>query len=288
MDTSEIISRDGGCILCGKGDRRSDLPGLVRCASCDLVSADLDISDDELLLLYGRDYFHGGEYLDYVAEQASLRLNFRDRIATLRQVVPDLAARDLLEIGCAYGFFLDEVRGFVRSARGIDISLDGPRFAREILGLAARQGDYLALDLGDKIGAIAMWDAIEHLKRPDLFLAKISDDLAAGGILALTTGDIGSLNARLRGRNWRLIHPPTHLYYFSAKTMTALLHRHGFEVVHMSHPGNSRDLQAILHHILVLRMKRPAWYDVVKRLPLLNLRITINLFDIMFVIARRR
>ena len=46
--------------------------------------------------------------------------------------------------------------------------------------------------------------------------------------LALTTGDIGSVNARLRGHKWRMIHPPTHLHYFSAETMKALLDRHGF------------------------------------------------------------
>jgi len=274
--------------MCGGHNQPSRLPGLVSCGTCGLVSAGIDVSDAELAVLYGEDYFHGNEYLDYVAEQESLRLNFRDRIATLRQVVPDLGARDLFEIGCAYGFFLDEVRGAVRSAAGIDISHDAVRYARDVLGVAARQGDYLALETRQKFGAIVMWDTVEHLKRPDLFLAKIREDLLPQGVLALTTGDIGSLNARLRGRRWRLIHPPTHLYYFSVKTMTELLHRHGFETVHVSHPGNSRNLRAVLHHVLVIRMRQRAWYEAVKPWRIFDLRLTLNLRDIMFVIARRR
>jgi hypothetical protein len=35
-------------------------------------------------------------------------------------------------------------------------------------------------------------------------------------------------------------------------------------------------------------MKPELWYYAVKSAPLLDLRLTLNLFDIMFVIARRR
>jgi SAM-dependent methyltransferase len=260
----------------------------VSCAKCGFVSADTELSDDDLIRLYGKEYFHGNEYLDYVAEQESLRLNFRDRIRTLHELVPDMAARDLFEIGCAYGFFLDEVKGAVRSASGIDISRDAVRYARDVLGVSARQGDYLAFTAPQQFGAIVMWDTIEHLKRPDLFLQKAARDLLPGGVLAITTGDIESLNARLRGHKWRLIHPPTHLQYFSVRTLHALLDRHGFDAIHVSHPGNSRKLGAVLHHILVIRMRQQRWYDMLKSSRLLDLRFTVNLHDIMFVIARRR
>ena len=288
--TAAIADMPGleACIVCSGHDLRSHLPGLARCHACGMVSAESDISDADVEQLYGADYFHGSEYLDYIAEQESLRLNFRHRIRTLRQIVPDLAARDLFEIGCAYGFFLDEVRSSVRSASGIDISLDATRYARDVLNVAAVQGDYLAFDAPNRFGIATMWDTVEHLKRPDLFLAKLAKDLAPQGVLALTTGDIGSLNARLRGARWRLIHPPTHLHYFSVKTMLALLDRHGFTPIHVSHPGNSRYLRAVLHHILVLRMKQARWYDAVKSWPLLDMRLTVNFFDIMFIVARRR
>jgi SAM-dependent methyltransferase len=106
-----------------------------------MVSADLALSDTELTLLYGRDYFHGQEYFDYVAEEQSLKRNFRLRIATLQRLIPNLATSELFEIGCAYGFFLDQVRGAVRNAAGVDISADAVAFAAAERGVDARHGD---------------------------------------------------------------------------------------------------------------------------------------------------
>ena len=276
------------CLVCDGTYRRSRLPGLFQCGTCGFVSADLSIPDEQLRALYGADYFHGHEYLDYVAEEESLRLNFRNRIETLRAFIPNWPQADIFEIGCAYGFFLSEIENEVESAAGIDISVEAVRFACKDRGVHAQQGDYLALDLGRKVDAIVMWDTIEHLKRPDLFIAKAARDLKGGGVIALTTGDIGSLNARLRGRRWRMIHPPTHMHYFSVATVSKLLDRHGFDIVHVSHPGNSRSLSFMLYFIFVLQMRNPKIYDLIKSWSLLDFRVTLNLFDIMYVIARRR
>ncbi|AZO31538.1 MULTISPECIES: methyltransferase domain-containing protein [unclassified Mesorhizobium] len=276
------------CLVCGGRYEESRFPGLVRCKACGFVAANLDISDEELATIYGEDYFHGNEYLDYIAEEESLRLNFRNRISTLRSLVSDLADKELFEIGCAYGFFLQEVAPVVRRASGIDISADAVRSAQGERGVDAVCGDYLKFDLPRPVDIIAMWDTIEHLKRPDLFVSKAARDLRTGGILALTTGDIQSLNARLRGKKWRMIHPPTHLHYFSTATITKLLNRHGFDVIHASHPGNSRKFRSVLYYIFVLRMKRPAIYAALQKIGLFNFSITINLFDIMYIIAQRR
>jgi len=246
------------------------------------------LSDAELSDLYGRDYFHGHEYLDYIEERESLQINFRARLETLAKLIPELAAKKLFEIGCAYGFFLETVRGNVAAAAGIDISQDAITYATGTLGVRAVAGDYLTHVFAERPDVIAMWDTVEHLRRPDLFVAKAARDLPAGGHLALTTGDIGSLNARWRGRRWRMIHPPSHLHYFSADTMSRLLDRHGFDVVHVSHPGNSRTVRSILYIILALRLGRRGIYERLARLRVSGSTLTINLFDIMFVIARRR
>lgn len=277
-----------GCLVCGAAYHASRLAGLVECEGCGFVSADTNLSETELKALYDKEYFYGGEYLDYAEEEKSLRENFRSRIATLAEVVPDLSQRDFLEIGCAFGFFLDEIRSSVRSVAGIDLSAFAVSQARERFQVDAREGSYLDTDFAGKYGAIAMWDTIEHLARPDLFVAKASCDLNRGGILALTTGDIDSLNARLRGSKWRMIHPPTHLHYFSVRSIKRLLDRHGFDTVHVSHPGVSRNLQSIFYYLCAWGMKQSTLYEVLKRQRFSRLRITVNLFDIMYVIARRR
>jgi 2-polyprenyl-3-methyl-5-hydroxy-6-metoxy-1,4-benzoquinol methylase len=276
------------CLVCGGRMQPCGLPGLVKCEHCGFVSANLTLTDTEVAALYDRGYFHGDEYLDYAAEEESLRLNFNGRLRTLQQAVPDLRERDMFEIGCAYGFFLDEARHFAKSVAGIDISQDAVAYGRGRFALDVEQGDYLSRQLDRKYGAIAMWDTVEHLQRPDLFIAKAKDDLQPGGVLALTTGDIGSMNARLRGQKWRMIHPPTHLHYFSAATMKSLLDRHGFDVVHLSHPGISRKLRSILYYVLAWRTRKTDFYNALSRWRVFDLPVNVNMFDIMYVIARRR
>jgi len=274
------------CLVCGATLQGSKLAGLRRCTGCSFTTADTALGEADFVALYGRDYFHGCEYHDYVAERESLRLNFVRRLATLEALAGGLRGKSLLEIGCAYGFFLELAKERGLRAHGVDITEDGVRFAREELRVDARAGDYLALP-GEPVDIVAMWDTIEHLRFPDRFVAKAASELRPGGLLALTTGDLGSINARLRGRRWRMIHPPTHLHYFDVATVSLLLQRNGLDVVHVSHPGISRRLHAILYMVLAQRLKRPTLYAIARRLTP-NLSIGINLRDIMFVVARKR
>jgi SAM-dependent methyltransferase len=288
IETEDPLSHvsSGLCLVCDGRLQPSTLPGLKRCLECGFVTADVSLDRAELVALYGRDYFHGSEYHDYVQERESLRLNFQGRLRTLEWLAGGLRGKTLLEIGCAYGFFLELAAEHGLDARGIDITPEGIRYARETLGVSAEQVDYLTLST-PLVDLIAMWDTLEHLARPDLFVAKIANDLGPGGFVAITTGDIGSLNARLRGSRWRMIHPPTHLHYFSVATLSRLLARNGLEVVHVSHPGVSRKLHAILYLVAAQRLRAERLYQYGTRV-LPNVPISLNLYDIMFVVARKR
>lgn len=246
------------------------------------------ISDTELHRLYGADYFHGGEYADYLREEDELKHNFEARLKTLLELTPSRRAARLLEIGCAYGFFLDLAQRYFTSVQGIDIAEKPVAWAREHLGVNALAGDFLTADLGEPFDIVCMWDTIEHLKAPDLYLARCAEIINPGGLLAITTGDAGSLNARLRGRKWRQIHPPTHLHYFSAATLSRLVDKYGFEIIHLQHPGTMRSLRMIFYIILALRLGKSGLFTLFDRLPLMNWRLSVNLGDLMFIVARRR
>ena len=85
-----------------------------------------------------------------------------------------------------------------------------------------------------------------------------------------------------------MIHPPTHLHYFSAKTISRLLDRLGVDVVSISHPGVSRRLHMILFGVLSMGLKKSTLIRAIEHLPLPDLHLVLNLFDIMFVVARKR
>ena len=276
------------CLVCGGDLGPAKIPGLFQCRSCGFKTANLELSHAQLKELYGRDYFHGAEYLDYEAEEQALKQNFLPRIETLKKFIPDSKSLVLFEIGCAYGYFLDLARHGFKEVSGIDVAEDAVSSAGKKFGLDVFAGDYLRHDLQKPADVICLWDVLEHLEHPDRFMEKAAKDLAPGGTLALTTVDIGSLTARVRGKNWRMIHPPTHLHYFDVSTLSRLVENAGFEVVHIEHPGLYRPIIRILHGILDIRWGIPKLFKFMENFKFLNRSIYLNLFDIVYVIARKR
>jgi len=133
-----------------------------------------------------------------------------------------------------------------------------------------------------------MWDTIEHLAQPHLLIEKISRQTSPGALLTITTGDISSLNARFKGEKWRLLHPPTHAHYFSSNTLSRLLDRHGFDVIYNRYCGFFRSINNMAHNILVLRQDKKKLYDLLGKTGLLRFNLYLNLYDIMYVIAKKR
>ncbi len=275
------------CMACsGTMHPSAALSGLGVCDQCGFMTADLDIPQDELEKLYGADYFHGEEYSDYTRDKALIQRNFERRLKTLQRFTSP-AGQTLFELGCAYGFFLELAQKRFAHAFGMDISADATAYARQQVHVDATAGDYLDSDI-PPYDVCCLWDTIEHLKEPERFLEKIGRELSPGGLLAITTGDLGSLNARLRGRKWRQIHLPTHLHYFSVKSLRKLLEAKGFEVVRVSHPGTLYSLDTLCYLMFVIRGKKEKLYAFLKKTGLLKCHVYVNLGDLMYVIARKK
>jgi SAM-dependent methyltransferase len=277
------------CVVCGEQKQKPLYTGLVCCADCGHVFASLDLDDQAMLDLYRATYFNGEEYSDYIADRAMIQRNFRARLRVLQRYLQPVRHRRLFELGCAYGFFLEIARHSFGSVAGIDICPEAIDYAREKLGLEAYCGDLLSYDLGDaEFDVACLWDTIEHLRSPDRYLERLAQHMSSGSLMTLTTGDISSLNARVRGSRWRLIHPPTHLHYFTPDTLGRLLGRYGFDVIHVSHPGYWRSVGLLLNTLLVLKHDWKGAWRAAERLGPGKWVFYMNLFDIMHVIARKR
>jgi SAM-dependent methyltransferase len=255
---------------------------IVRCPSCGLVFVGKQLSSpEEVAALYSENYFEGGVdqgYTDYRESEEVLRRQARRALRRLQRYRP---AGRVLEIGCAYGFFLAEAQRQYE-AEGVEISSFAARQAQQ-RGLAVQHGDFLELSFPpDRYDVVCLFDCIEHLVDPHAYLQKTHTLLKPQGVLALTTGDISSLYARLAGKHWRLMSPPQHQFYFSRQTLSRLLHQTGFELLEISYPWKLVPWPLMLYQ-LSPRLK--ALFGFVGRLPL---GLYANLFDAMFVIARKR
>jgi len=226
--------------------------------------------------------FFGGEvpfgYVDYAGDEAAHRRNARARLRSLRSLVGGAwAGKRVLDVGCAFGFFLDEARRLGAAATGVEVAAAGAAYARERLGLTVHAAAFTAAPLADRFDVITMFDYIEHVRSPGEDLARAFALLRPGGVLVFSTGDRGAAAARLMGRRWHLIQPDFHLYYFTARSLRALLERAGFDVVRVTRPGRWLSLGAGVEKLFPGAAARR-----------LRVPVYVNLGDIMEVVAQRR
>ena len=283
-DPNTGASDPASCVCCLGSIFSPYLEGLERCTGCGHVRAALSWTPDMFAALYTGDYFKGGEYRDYEQEADALRVNFRRRLHDLVRRHPD--GGRLWEIGCAYGFFLQEADAHFEAA-GCDVAEEAVQNAITHRGVRAHCLDYLSYHPDQPYDVVCMWDTVEHLPEPHRFLEKAFQDLRPGGTLALSTGDIGACWARLRGKRWRLIHPPTHVHYFTRKSMSRLLDRLGYTQVSFHYHAFWRNLGTALEKVSAENPKVNMLYSGVRRTGLHRLNFPLNLFDLMTVYARK-
>jgi SAM-dependent methyltransferase len=252
---------------------------IFQCAACGLGRAQAPAFDPAAY--YTQGYFsgdHADGYPDYLGAEPVLRREFARTVAFIRRY---RGAGKLLEVGCAYGFFLQEAKRYF-TVRGIELADDAAAYCR-------RQGHAGETGSAETIGrtgdgpfeAIVLLDVIEHLPDPPAAMAALARALAPGGVILLTTGDFASLAARAFGSAWRLMTPPQHLWFFTPCSMEHLAAGAGLEIASLDHPGKIVPLSLVAYHL-----GRMAGVRV--RLPAGRIGLPINLFDAMRVVLRRK
>lgn len=281
----------GACQVCGGNHYHSHYDLLLKCSNCGFVTANMSVSFEEQRKLYDTSYFSGDEYVDYQLDERITRKNFRRKISRFLKKVSVEKVQSVLEIGAAYGYFGDELVQRIPGVRykGYDVFIEAVNHAREQLKLDVSSHDYLSVEEKTSFTDVFMWDVIEHLPDPDAMLRKLSREMTSGGRLVLSTGDIDRFIPRMRKSKWRLIHPPTHLHYFSKKTIIHFLEKHGFEVISVRYPGILRSIHLMYYSLFLLRKEKPSRFHqwVYKRIPK-SWSLKLNTFDVMEVIAVKK
>ena len=188
---------------------------------------------------YDQGYFQGADdqkgYDDYAALAEGLRRTAHARLARIARCLRRSSRRcppyGLLELGCGTGVFLQAAREMGWEVHGVEVSTYASDQARS-RGLDVVTGAVESLDLpAATYDCIALWDVIEHLRDPAGVLRMAARALRPGGVLAMSTGDITSLCARVTGPRWHLFNLPEHLFFFSPASLRRLLAAAGCQVV---------------------------------------------------------
>jgi 2-polyprenyl-3-methyl-5-hydroxy-6-metoxy-1,4-benzoquinol methylase len=132
-------------------------------------------------------------------------------------------------VGCATGEFLAAARDAGWETYGVETSAQAADMAASRSGSQVHTGtlDTAPFEAG-WFDVVTLWDVIEHVQSPSAYVKQIARLLRPGGMFALTTPNAGGLTFRLIGRDWWVVGPNDHIYYFTPDTLKRLLTGSGF------------------------------------------------------------
>jgi SAM-dependent methyltransferase len=149
-------------------------------------------------------------------------------------------AADVLELGCATGYFSDALRARGHDVVGLEMDATAVEACRA-RGLIAYVADLASVDplravYGRRFDAVLAMDVVEHLAWPGPLLDAVRSVIRPGGRLVVTGPNVAYWAVRLRllfGR-WTYaragVMDETHLRWYTRRTWRELLERHGFVV----------------------------------------------------------
>jgi SAM-dependent methyltransferase len=212
---------------------------VIDCRPCGFKHIVAIPTEAELEETYRHDYYTQEKPLYIERYRADLdwwNVVYTRRYEIMEQHLP-ATRRRLLEIGSGPGFFLlnGQKRGW--KVKGIEPSLQAAQHSRG-LGLDIDNTFYseqTAAKLGS-FDAVNMSEVLEHIPNPAALLGLVHRQLNDGGIVCIVVpNDFNPFQLVLRDhlgfKHW-WVAPPHHVNYFDFRSLSKLVEKQGFEVVH--------------------------------------------------------
>lgn len=181
----------------------------------------------------------------YKQDEANIKKMATLRLAHIKQLLGSAGAEKkwVLDIGAAYGFFLDVAfqNGF--STAGVEISKHAARFIapshRMFFGDVEKLNfkNLLKSCKTDHFEIISMWYVIEHFPSLDSLLKNISMGQKKGDVFALSTPNFQGISARKNTEAFVETSPPDHFHLFSAKGLAELFGNYNYRLVKIVSTG---------------------------------------------------
>jgi 2-polyprenyl-3-methyl-5-hydroxy-6-metoxy-1,4-benzoquinol methylase len=237
------------CNLCGCREERRRFqprrsPGpVVQCSRCGLVY--VNPRDTGVLFSKGSDRMDFARVvgtrdghqmlLAYLRDQAPWRArNFAEAVHEISGFVSPPGK--LLDVGCHCGIFLNEARKIGFEVCGVEPIAELARYGREELGISVYQGVLREATFRENsFDVITYFQVLEHVPDPRQELLEAHSLLRPRGLLVVEVPRIDCATVRLlRGHHRHF--SEWHLYFFSIKTLSALLEQSGFQVRRLDFP----------------------------------------------------
>ncbi len=143
----------------------------------------------------------------------------------------------ILDIGCGFGGFLKGAKeqGW-KYPEGIEVAPPASEYTSKFFPVKTKPfeeteyTDYL-------FDVIRLNNVIEHVSSPNALILTAHKNLRSGGLLVIKTPNYRSLSVTLCREKWQYIGGDAHIYLLTPKTISHLLNKNGFKIMHMETKG---------------------------------------------------
>lgn len=230
------------CPLCNSSRskfvfKRINNSSIVRCLDCSLHYMNPMYSEEELNKLYvNSNYFENygnlDKYFNYneFAKQ-NKKSHFFYRLNLLKKYLQE---GTMLDIGSGFGDFLDFVsRNSTYRIKGLEINSGARNISKKRFPDILIYNDYVEnLKLTEKFNIVSFFAVLEHIRNPHFFIEEIKKILVEKGIIYVSVPNINTYYfLRTKWADYSI--SLEHLIFYSPKTLTKLMDKHGFELLMM-------------------------------------------------------
>jgi len=232
---------------------------LVKCRICNsqnIHSYHRDLNDNEIYKCYDcKVQFMNPQYTnEYLADYYSkytkeepewdepLSYGHNFYLSLVEKYIPQKGT--LLDIGCGKGHLLQEAKKRGWETLGYDVDCNSVDYFSKKHGIKIFCGDFETINWeSNSFNLVFMHHVFEHLKNPLSYLKIIDSILKKGGIFFIVLPNIKSLSSRIKFRLEKLglrkkhigkyYDTSHHLFYYEPKTLTEILKKEEFKILHV-------------------------------------------------------
>ncbi len=227
--------KNSPCPLCNLGatflfrkNYRDLFFDIFQCQSCGLGFVNPMPTPQELEAFYQHNYYQNNKQLGYNAPYGSLEKGLKKTYEHIIKRVQLLSRKttfpSVLDVGCAYGYFLDCAKESMSSTIrvGIDLSQEAEKNISK-KGHYFLKGHFQNVNIPfSSFDLIFMGDVFEHFPDPIPIMARLEELTKPKGVVVITTVNFSSLAARILKQRWRLMTPPEHLLFWTPTSIKKL------------------------------------------------------------------
>ncbi|MCD6599390.1 MAG: class I SAM-dependent methyltransferase [Dehalococcoidia bacterium] len=156
----------------------------------------------------------------------------------------------LLDIGCGEGFFLFNASKAGFNVKGVELSQDAVLYAKREFALDVEASTFTERQFPENyFDVVTLWQVLEHVPQPLVFLKEAYRVLKPGGVLVASTPDFNGVPSRILRKKWWNIRR-LHINQFTPKTSVNIFENAGFRDIDSTSYVESISLLMLLIPIL--------------------------------------